>query len=272
MTASIDSGKLPLYEQPPVTEVACSVMFNPLEEFLTPHVGLLWQRFQPDYPLCEDLAPIAPRVEFFGNESIEAELQFSDIPTMPRIWFISSDETRIIQIQRDRLIHNWRKVRSDSEYPRYGSLIKTFQEHLSHFDSFLKEADLGQVQPTQYELIYVNRISQGDGWTNLEDISKIFPDLAWRVNSQRFLSEPKSISWNTIFELPDEIGRLHATIRQVLHENSPILLFELTVRGIGRDDSLELMQGWFDIAHEWIVQAFTDLTGEEIQKDVWKRR
>lgn len=272
MTASVEPGILPFYEQPPVTEVACSVMFNSIEEFLTPHVGLLWQRFQPDYPFCDDVAPIAPKIEVFGNKSVEAKLQLSDIPPLPRIWFISPDGTRIIQLQRDRLIHNWRKVSSDSEYPRYDSLIEAFQEQLASFDSFLKEADLGQVQPSQYELTYVNQIPQGDGWTTLEDIGKIFPDFAWRVNSQRFLSKPESISWTTTFELPDEIGRLHTTIRHALGESYTILLFELTVRGIGSYASRESMQDWFDLAHEWIVQAFTDLTGEEIQKDIWKRR
>jgi uncharacterized protein (TIGR04255 family) len=235
---------------------------------------LLWESFQPEYPFFDDVAPIAPKIELFGNQVIESELQLSDIPPLPRVWFVSSDETRIIQIQRDRLIHNWRKLSSDSEYPRYDSLIQAFQDYLSRFDSFLKEAELGQIQPSQYELTYVNQIPQGEAWKTLEDIGKIFPDFTWRVNSQRLFPEPKSVNWTTIFELPDQIGRLYATLKSVsaLQENKSILLFELTVRGIGSHTSCELMKDWFDIAHGWIVGAFADLTSETIQTEIWKRR
>jgi uncharacterized protein (TIGR04255 family) len=267
-----DIRKLPSYDQPPVTEVACSVLFNSIEGLLSPHIGLLWQRFQPEYPFCDDVAPIAPRIEIFGEQDIEPMVELTNIPPLPRVWLISNDGTRIIQIQRDRFVHNWRKISPESEYPRYGTLIKGFQEHLSNFDAFLAEAELKQVQPLQYELTYVNQIPQGDAWSNLEDIGKVFPDFAWKANPQRFLSYPQSISWATVFELPDELGRLHASVKYAVLNNYPSLLFELTVRGIGSYTSREALQNWFDIAHEWIVYAFGDLTDEEIQTKIWKRR
>ena len=269
-----DTKKLPSYEQPPVTEVVCSVLFKSIEGLLTPHIGLLWQRFQPEYPFCDDVAPIAPRIETFGEQDIEPEpmVELSDIPPLPRVLLINNDGTRIIQIQGDRFVHNWRKISPESEYPRYESLIKGFQEHLSKFDTFLAEADLRQVQPLQYELTYVNQIPQGDAWSTLEDIGKVFPDFAWKANPQRFLSHPQSISWASVFELPDRLGRLHASVKYELVNNHPTLLFVLTVRGIGSYTSLEALQNWFDIGHEWIVCAFADLTDEEIQTKIWKRR
>jgi uncharacterized protein (TIGR04255 family) len=261
------------YAQPPVTEVACSVLFNSIDELLTSHIGLLWGRFQPEYPFSDDVFPIANRIEVFGNQDIETQLKLDNVPALPRVWFVSSDETRIIQIQRDRLIHNWRKLGSDSEYPRYDSIIQAFQEHLSTFDDFLKKSEIGKVEPVQYELIYINKIPQGETWKTLEDIGKIFPDFAWRMHSQRFLSKPESINWITTFELPDEIGRLYVGIRHVIDEEKhPLLLFELTVRGVGSYSSPESMKNWFDIAHEWVIQAFTDLTAETIQTEIWKRK
>ena len=273
MTVKLNNTKQLSYDQPPITEVACSVLFNSLEGILTPHIGLLWGVFQPEYPFSDDAAPIAPRIEAFGNQNIETELELSNIPTLPRVWFISTDETRIIQIQRDQLIHNWRKLGSDSEYPRYDSLIQAFQEHLSKFDNFLVQSEIGKVEPVQYELTYVNKIPQGETWKTFEDIGKIFPDYAWRTHSQRFLSEPETINWITTFELPDEIGRLYVVIRNTIdEEKNPLLLFELTVRGIGSYSSYESMKSWFDIAHEWVVQAFADLTAETIQTEIWKRK
>lgn len=272
MTVGADTGKLPSYDQPPITEVACSILFPPLEGLLSPYIGLLWQRFQPEYPSCDDVVPIAPRVEIFDDQNAEPQLKLSNIPPLPRVWFINQDGTRIIQIQQDRFIHNWRKVGVDSEYPRYNSLIRAFQNHLANFDNFLTEAELGRVQPLQYELTYVNQIPQGQAWLTLEDIGKVFPDVSWKGSSPRFLAHPQSISWATVFELPDELGRLHTSVKPVILNEKPTLLFELTVRGIGNYTSLEILQNWFDTAHEWIVCAFADLTDKETQTKIWKRR
>lgn len=271
MTVSVNTRQLPSYDQPPVSEVVCSVQFDPIEAFLSPHIGLLWQRFQPDYPFCSDVAPIASSVEVVNNQLIEAPLELSDIPPLPRVWFISSDETRVIQIQRDRFIHNWRKISLDDESPRYRSLIKSFQAHLNRFNSFIEEGDLGKIQIHQYELSYVNEIPQGKAWETLEDIGKIFPDFKWQASRERFLPKPQSIDWNTTFDLPEKFGRLDISIRNVILKDHPTLLFELSVRGMGNDNSLDSMQSWFDRAHEWIVQTFADLTDKKIQKTVWKR-
>ncbi|NEP14223.1 MAG: TIGR04255 family protein [Symploca sp. SIO2C1] len=272
MIAGADIKKLPSYEQPPLTEVACSVLFNSIEGLLSPYLGLLWQRFQPEYPFCDDAAPIDPRIEVFGEQVIEPMVELTNIPQLPRVWLINNDGTRIIQIQRDRFVHNWRKNSPESEYPRYGNLIKGFQEHLSNFDAFLAEVELGKIQPLQYELTYVNQIPRGDAWSTIEDIGKVFPDFAWKANPQRFLSHPQNISWTTVFELPDKLGRLRASVKYAVLNNHPNLVFELTVRGIGSYTSREALQNWFDIGHEWIVCAFADLTDEEIQTKIWKRR
>jgi uncharacterized protein (TIGR04255 family) len=252
--------------------VACSVLFPSLEGLLSPHVGLLWQRFQPEYPFCDDVVPIPPRVEVFKNQDVESQLKLSSIPPLPRAWFINQNGTRIIQIQRDRFVHNWRKTETDSEYPRYDRLIKDFQKHLAEFDDFLTEAELGQVQPIQYELTYVNQIPQGQAWLTLEDIGKIFPDVSWKAGSSRFLSHPQSISWVAVFDLPDELGRLHASVKLGVLNEKPTLLFDLTVRGLGNYTSRDTLQNWFDEAHKWIVCAFADLTDKEMQTKTWKRR
>ena len=70
MITGDNSGKLPHYDEPPVTEVAFSVLFLPLEGLLSPHIGLLWERFQPEYPYCTDSNPIVPEFEFFDQKNI----------------------------------------------------------------------------------------------------------------------------------------------------------------------------------------------------------
>ena len=104
--------ELPEFEKPPVIEVVCGVLFKPLESMLAPHLGVLWDRFKAQYRTCQEVAPLAPIVERF-DESPGVELAISDKPPLPRIWFIHESETGIIQVQRDRFLHNWKKVRPE---------------------------------------------------------------------------------------------------------------------------------------------------------------
>ena len=38
------------YRAPPVTEVVLGVQFNSVERFLSPHLGLVWERFKSTFP------------------------------------------------------------------------------------------------------------------------------------------------------------------------------------------------------------------------------
>ena len=267
------SKALPDYESPPVLEVVCGVLFKPIDTMLAPHLGLLWEKYKPEYPFCREVPPLTPVIERF-DEVPKIDLQLADVPPLPRTWFVHKDDNGIIQVQRDRFLHNWKKVRPEDEYPRYPTVIKLFKERLFQFESFLKENDLGEIELRQYEMTYINHIPQGDGWTNLSEIGKVFPDFSIRTIKERFLPRPEGINWRTSFLLPDEAGRLHATIRYAKLRDSdlPLILLDLTVRGVGSDKSMDGMESWFNLAREWIVRGFADLTGADVQKNIWRRK
>jgi uncharacterized protein (TIGR04255 family) len=267
------SKGLPDYESPPVIEVVCGILFKSIDKLLAPHLGLLWEKYKSDYPICREVPPLTPVIERFGEQP-RVDLQLADVPPLPRTWFVHKNDNGIIQVQRDRFLHNWKKIRPEDEYPRYPQVIKLFKDRLSQFESFLRENDLGVIEPHQHEMTYINHIPQGDGWSTLNEIGKVFPGFSLRAIEHRFLPEPEGISWRTSFVLPDEAGRLHVTIRHAMlrDSNLPVLLLDLTVRGIGRDKSPEGMANWFDLAREWIVRGFADLTGDEIQKNIWRRK
>jgi hypothetical protein len=207
------------------------------------------------------------------DDSAGVELAISDKPPLPRIWFVHQSETGIIQVQRDRFLHNWKKVRPEDEYPRYTNVIELFRKHLATFDSFVTDVGLGGIEPLQYELTYVNHVPQGEGFESLDRIGKVFPDFGWRHTESRFLPMPERVNWRTSFILPDRAGRLHATIRNGARrdDNRPILLLELTARGFGKDNSRAEMWEWFNLGHEWIVRTFADLTDADVQRNVWRR-
>jgi len=51
-----------------------------------------------------------------------------------------------------------------------------------------------------------------------------------------------------------------------------MLLLNLTARGIEETRTREGMWNWFEMAHDWIVNGFSDLTSLEVQKKIWGRQ
>ena len=271
MTPLASNVDLPSFENPPVIEVVCGVQFASLAKLYIPHFGELWKRF-PDYTDCSEAPTLLPTIERFDVPSSLDVQGLAEIP-LPRVWFTQRDENGLIQVQRDRFLHNWRKVRPTDEYPRYGRVKKLFQEHLSTFEKFLSDLNIGTLVPRQYEMTYVNHILKGEGWEDLADLGRVFPDFLWNLRDDRFLNVPDGHNYRVNFLFPDKTSRLYATIRSAERrpDKHPLLLFELTVRGLPVDASREAMWKWFDVAREWIVRGFADLSGEEIQQKVWRR-
>ena len=275
MKQSENSTGLPRYDNPPVIEVVCGVQFKPLTKFLVGHYGALWQRFKPEYDQCKELPPLAPRIELFG------ELEIAKEPPpeifVPRTWFVHRDRSKIVQVQRDRFLHNWRKTAS--EYPHYEKIISLFKDRFAIFLDFLRDNDLGKVEPLQYEMTYINHIPKSKGWKTLDEFDEVFPDFPWhsedpwKPGRKRFLPKPDGRNLVFHFTFPDRNGRLYATIRNGVRrtDRHPMLLLDLTVRGIEVDNSIEAMERWFNMAHDWIVRGFADLCSREMQDNVWRR-
>ncbi len=265
-------NNLPEYENPPLTEVVCGVTFEKLDNLIAPHLGLLWQQYQPDFPRVEEVPNLPTPIEIFEGQTLQGQIEFSNAPSLPRELFISEDEDTIIQVQRERFAHNWRKLRVENSYPRYDNVIKSFQERFSTFENFIKNAGM-EISPVQYELTYVNQIPEGDLWKKVSDIGNIFNKINFSFGEGLMLEEPESINWRISFVLPNQSGRLYAIVKTGAKrtiDDKEVIVFDLTVRGIGQDKSLSNMKQWFDVAREWIVKGFTDLTTSEAQK-LWRR-
>ena len=261
----------PEYENPPVNEVVCGIFFGRLEKFLSSYLGLLWDQYKPDYSESREVAPLVPVVERFDNLPQQPHI---DVPPLPRTWFVHNNDNGVIQVQRDRFLHNWRKIRSDDEYPRYSKVIEMFRTHLSTFTTFIEEHNLGVIKPLQYELTYINHIVKGNGWETISDVGNIFPYCSWPPTTSASLPQPEIINWQTSFALPEQTGRLHTRIHYAIRpqDNLPLFRFELTARGIGNYTTLESMWDWFQLAHDWIIRGFIDLTSPQLQKDLWRQR
>ena len=264
---------LPDYTNPPVIEVVGGIGFAPIQRFKAVHLGLLWERFRDQFPRVEEHPPIAMPLEILTPSAAPvAEVQFVDTPPLPRVWFLDETGNGIVQVQRDALLHNWRKLKADDTYPRYSVVIGELQDHFSRLLKFVDEQKLGTILPLQYELNYINHIFPGEHWRQGDALNSIFPDFQWRQDRHRFLPMGyEAAHWKTAVRLPDDVGRLHITIQTAFKrtEGSPLLVLEMKARGMARDQSFDSIWKWFDVAHEWIVRGFADLTDKTLQQRLW---
>ena len=255
------SQNLPDYKNPPVIEVACGISFETIEKFRGQHLGLFWQKVRNKFPLCEH----APRLGFNPQR-----LDFENY--LPRMWFINEAQNMLIQLQDDKFFLNWRRMQQEEAYPRYNRIIKAFETNLGIFQKFLEEEKLESVNPKKCELTYINHIPQSEGWESLGDINEVFRDFTWSSN-ERFLPLPAGLGGQVSFLLDNGKGHLKVTLQDGARkiDKHPILILQLTASGLGADKSMDAVWEWFEVAHEWIVCGFTDLTGAKIQKDIWQR-
>lgn len=247
------------------------MLFDALE-LQAPHFGLFWPRIRSEYPACQSRPPLAPSIERF-EESSETTIALMEAPPIPRLWFLNEPNTRLLQLQSDRFLYNWKGAEAGDPYPHFEGVYAEFRELLEQFEAFVQDESIGQPNFRQFELTYVNHIPIGNGWSALAEVGKVMPDMSWRNTKDRYLPEPETIHWTSAFRLPDSAGRLHVKAnsgrRFVEGEQQPLLRLDITARGFPKEGSDMDMKGWFDMAHEWIVRGFADLTSQEFQETIW---
>src|SRR5205823_1160448 len=139
-------------------------------------------------------------------------IQVLNAPPLPRCWFLNASGTQLIQVQRDRFAHNWRKVGDGDAYPRYERMRDAFKRELEVFETFLTREALGELVPNQCEVTYVNHIIAGDGWARHGQIDEVLTVVSARP-TEPLLGEAEDVSVALRYVIADETGaptgRLH---------------------------------------------------------------
>lgn len=263
---------LPEFRSPPISEVALAVQFDPLE--LAPaHLGLYALRMRDlGYDRIEQHPPLQPAFEHFGRTRPSPRVIIDLGNRVARHWFVAADGNRLVQLQPDRLIHNWRKRGADDEYPRYETIRATFLQRLEEFVAFTQDENLGELTPNQCEVTYVNhiRLDPSDS-TGLSQVVGIAGD----ARTEGFLPAPEERRAAAVYVMTraaDPLGRLHVNARTGLDTDSqePVVALHLTARGAPLSQGIEGVMGFLDLGREWIVRAFADVTTPTMHS-CWER-
>lgn len=271
----------PKFDAPPVIETVLSVQFTPLPGFTAAHTGWFWKEYleklgegpSKEWSQAVEAPRLEEQFERFGTEDpwVVPSMKLMQGVHSPRMQFIRSDGERMIQVQDSRFVLNWKK--QTSEYPSFEALLPEFRSMLHAFESFAREARLGQLAYNQWELIYVDQIKKGDMWDSVRDWSRIFPGLtmppASLDHAPRTGDERMSADWR--FSLAKQRGRMYISLRQGWIQSSAEEVCNVTFTARGPVTESQSWEQGFELGHEAVRETFLAMTSPEAQEH-WKRR
>lgn len=256
---------LPEFENPPAIETLMGVHFAPIAQWQSPYFGLFWARIKKDYPRIQMQPPILQQMP-----------DPSALPQLPwefgRCWFFNENETRLIQVQNNLFLHNWRKVTPAEKYLHYDHLRPHFEREWEGFRNFLTQEELEAPKISQCEVTYVNHIDRGMGWETFADLSSVFPNWS-PATSEGILPSPELVSINASYPLKAVDGSLQINAQPAVRQTDAKETIQLTVtarcKPLSSSDQ-DVYQS-LDEARKWVVLGFTDFTGPKMHK-LWGRR
>jgi uncharacterized protein (TIGR04255 family) len=267
------------FQAPPVNEVVLSVQFDGPVVDDAFALAEFWPAIRPEFPKFEKHPPIGPAREDFDVPPAPQSIEFQMMTGAPgqRYWFLSAEETRLVQLQADRFVLNWRQVNTSETYPRYRELRSDFQRLFDGFMAALGSERQAQAAPALCELTYVNHIA-----ARAEDRPNQHRHLGTILNTVRpdfrsVVGVPEDMQFAERFRLagpsasPSDapIGRMYVTAvpayRQI--DAAPIYVVTLLARGRPAGGSIADVLQFFDNSRNLIVREFANMTTDEMHRE-----
>jgi uncharacterized protein (TIGR04255 family) len=237
--------------QVPLSEVAYGVRFV-APEFDVVHFGEYHELIKAAFPKHQMVPPVP-------TQRVDQQIQTIQVPTLPRVWFESG--TRLIQLQSDRFLYNWRRIDGASEnYPGFEVVFGEFRERYDEFFGFAKRAFRLPLHIEELSLTYINQIQ---GATSSQ-----VPTFSFRsepVHSD--LPAPDVWISQLRFTLTEENAKLTVSARPAinLQTQEQITQLDVTVESIKPPpfDDLTSLYAWYEAAHRLVHRGFRSLVSRE---------
>lgn len=254
----------PVFDRPPVEEVAVAIYFAPGLRLSTATLGALWQRWRSRFARSEDQPPLPPVQPLtFGDGRPSFSIQITH-PT-PRVWFLSDSGNEVVQVQSDRLIRNWRRVSPDDPYPHYSQILPKFKEDIDQLFNVLDEENVPLPAIQQCEVTYINPIP-AEFQAHGGDLSRVLSPWSGQM-SDSFLGRPDGLQLQLSYRFPESEapqGILSISFGDAFRSTpegpKSVYLLQLSARGTPTTPDVARSLELLDLEHEWIVKGFASLT------------
>jgi uncharacterized protein (TIGR04255 family) len=196
----------PSLARPPVVEVVCGVVFEPLPLLDGIVLGVYWDERHLDFPERHLQSAFADGPEFIlGNPPLRAVMT-------------SSDNVRVLQIQHDRFYMNWRAV--GEAYPRFSSrpgrvgLLSQALREFGLLGAFCEKRQLPRPKPLRIELTKIDVIESQKHWEGVDDLARVVPI----TGTFRHADQAKGREFGLRFVEHDDGGHLIVAVNSVVDQ------------------------------------------------------
>lgn len=160
--------RLPALQSPPIVEVVCGVVFDPVPDLGPLVLGLYSNERRKDFPQ----QALHPAI------TDDATFMLGGVPPL-RVFLTSIDEQFFLQLQHDRFFINWRTV--GTIYPRFsghGGLLEKMEEEFERFCLFLERSGRPRPEPRRIELTKIDVLHRDTHWADGAELAAMLPITA----------------------------------------------------------------------------------------------
>lgn len=259
---------LPDFSSPPLDEVVLGVQFAPVPGYTSVHSLKVWELFQNEFPRIQEHPILEPQFETFGGANVQAGpmIHVGAPPVGSRLWFLSDDESHLIQFQPGRFNTNWRRQPNPQPYPRFEGLSEAFETNISKLAQHLASEFSYEMEINQAEVTYVNIIPV-DEFSNAGDWFEV-------LNGGGIEIEGLSTSFNEVIRGDDgkPFARLNHRIQSVFTVDGKNKAFSLslTFKGKPHGSDVNSAMDFLKFGRDAIVTRFGKITTEKAHQH-WGR-
>lgn len=241
------------FDNAPLKEVVMGAQF----EFGVLENSHIYEYYQTKKALFPQITenPILPAI-------IDRQGESDDVKILngfnARKYFIDNTGNRLIQIQKDRLLFNWRTENNKADYPHFEVILPEFFNHLNDLQKICSVKS----KINQLEFTYLNHIEIEEFQLKTYQIDQFL---------KFFTTPPNLKSFDCSFTFPIEKinGSLTIKMKSALRttDQKKVITLEITARGINREG--QSLEEWYQAGHDTALDYFLkSLTDRSME--IWK--
>lgn len=228
-------------------------------------MAALAERWRDRYPDVQEHPPLPPNPPLGSGLPVGSALTVNVGAPQIRLWLLNGSGDRLVQLQRDRMVVNWRLANGTGPYPRYRDALRPeFERNLTELLAYLADRELPAPRLVGTEVTYVNLVRDAR------------LDLVGILRSQIVATAPNDSPSSTRIQQVwtrtsgDDSGFSTLTLTAEPADSDQVLL---TVTGrsvVTAPGELADVLGALDNCHHDVVTSFVNLTDEKRHRQ-WGR-